>query len=480
MSASFAKAWTTCYTSEGLQEIEIQVLLRKGLPRFDIIGLPQSMVREGKDRILASLHQVGIELPNQKVLVYLKPGDLTKEGSHLDLGIFHAILQVLGHIPHSEKKMFFWGELELNAQIRETEAILGHLLKAQEAQAEAVFLSKPQSALDEILPYLKSSVHFCKTAAELLEPKEAVTLSSAKRHTDVSWPPPTSSRWNKMRGSPDQFLFWSLASLGRWNILLNGSPGVGKSSWCHALRELQRPLCQNDWSERFKYAAPTETKNIGIKELSQRGFEAPHHTSSAASIVGGGHRQIYAGAISRAHRGILFLDELPEFQRNVLEALREPLEEKKLCIHRQGGKKIFPADIQLLAAMNPCRCGKYGSKKACVCSSTQFYTYQARLSEPLLERFHRVLWWSFKDIERPKEYDFTALGNRLVWAEKNKPQLSNIHLSHLKNARQQRLWIEMLITWCQFFGIDLANETESQNLKKFFERLEEKPNEMPL
>ena len=277
-----------------------------------------------------------------------------------------------------------------------------------------------------------------------------------------------------MRGSHDQFLFWSLASLGRWNVLLNGSPGVGKSSWCQALQELQRPLTSKFWSEKFKYSSPAETRNLEFKDLSQRGFEAPHHTSSAASIVGGGHRQIYAGAISRAHRGILFLDELPEFQRNVLEALREPLEEKKLCIHRQGGKKSFPADIQLLAAMNPCRCGKHGSKKACVCSSAQFYSYQARLSEPLLERFHRVLWWTFKDEPQAPEFEFQKICERLSWAEKNRPQLEKIDLSGFKNARQQRLWLEMLITWCKFFGIEKANETESQNLKNFFEKLEER------
>lgn len=475
MTASFAQAWTTCYTSDGLQEIEIQVLLRKGLPRFDIIGLPQNMVREGKDRILASLHQVGIELPNQKVLVYLKPGDLSKEGSHLDLGIFHAILQVLGHIPLIEKKYFFWGELELNGKIRATESILGHVLLAQESQAHSIFFSNPKNNLEKILPFLKSKVHFCENAAELLEPNEAYQIEVSSDSSQSSWPDPKlQTRWNKMRGSHDQFLFWSLASLGRWNVLLNGSPGVGKSSWCHALQELQRPLTPKFWSEKFKYSSPAETKNLEFKDLSQRGFEAPHHTSSAASIVGGGHRQIYAGAISRAHRGILFLDELPEFQRNVLEALREPLEEKKLCIHRQGGKKSFPADIQLLAAMNPCRCGKHGSKKACVCSSSQFYTYQSRLSEPLLERFHRVLWWNFKDEPQAPEFEFQKICERLLWAEENRPQLQKIDLSAFRNARQQRLWIEMLLTWCKFFGFDQANDTESQNLRGFFERLEER------
>jgi len=481
VSQRISKTWTTCYSQGCLKLVEIQILIRKGLPRFDIIGLPQNMIREGKDRIYAALSHLGIELPSEKVLVSLNPGDIPKEGSHFDLPILVGILKGLGFLHSTEEKCFYWGEVQLDGAIRPVEDLLGHLLFANQYAAQCFVSAGPRENFLGIQPYMSSPLYFIQHIREALdlsavsEKKEGqIENNFTQQRIQKQWveSTPQDSAWNQLRGSADQFLFWSLCAFGRHHVLLEGSPSVGKTSWCLALRDLQLPLAPHQWAERFQYQSACQ-KCFNIQSLMCPPFEAPHHTSSASSIIGGGSAQVVAGAITRANYGILFLDEFPEFSRNVLESLREPLETKTITIARRGAVQQLPADIQLLCAMNPCICGKYRSKKRCTCSSNDFWRYQTKISEPVRDRFHWRVWWTYQNENRSADFELKIVRRRLVESfQQSPPQLGHLFIPKDLSPRRQRLWMDLLLSWGRWHGVSQISSSDNQKLQSFIERME--------
>lgn len=471
---------TTSYSQGEIQLVEVQVLIRKGLPKIDIIGLPQSMIREGKDRILSALSLMGIDLPSQKILVSLNPGDLRKEGSHFDLPILLGILKAMGILDPTQEKDFAWGELNLDGSIRPMQNILAHLMYANSFRASKLYAHTNNDTSQFIRAFtgkiLKSLEHACDLInPELFESYEAspsmhdVSNNILKTWIDSS---PEESLWNSMRGTPQQFLLWSLASLGRHHLLVEGSPGVGKSAWSLALKEIQLPLVSEEIIEKFKIS-PHETSKIkSIADLVRAPYESPHHSSSVASIVGGGSQNISIGYITRAHRGILFLDEIAEFPKNVIEALREPLENKTITLGRTGTSKIFPADIQLIAAMNPCPCGNHLSKKQCFCGTKKFYDYQAKISEPMRDRFHFNIAWAFENYKISEDFKLKAVRARLLEVKDKVPKFESIQISQDLSPRRQKKWLEFFTSWCQWHGVHTATQNDQKKFNEFTEVFE--------
>jgi predicted ATPase with chaperone activity len=260
---------------------------------------------------------------------------------------------------------------------------------------------------------------------------------------------------------------------GRHHILLEGAPGVGKSAWCTAIKDIQSPLLSDEIIEKFKISPHETSKLRSLEDLLQAPYEAPHHSSSMASIVGGGSQNIHIGYITRAHRGILFLDELAEFPKNVIEALREPLESKSITLGRSGYSKSFPADIQLIAAMNPCPCGNHLSKKQCYCGTKKFHDYQAKISTPMRERFHLNLYWNYENFEQPPEFQLKKIRQKIIELRTVPiPQMSGIKVPRDLNPRRQRKWTELFRTWCHWHAISTPSPKNQHDFQEFISELQ--------
>lgn len=478
MNAKLSRAWTTCFSEGQLQLIEVEVLVRSGLPRFDIIGLPENMIREGRDRILAALTMLGLDVGSRRILVSLNPGNIPKEGSHFDLPILAAILGALvPEVPQGTHD-FFWGELGLDGRVRSEPDILAHCLFATRFDPTRLVAQLSDNTPQELSKFLGQSPisidHIQKLFA-LSPTSEKSTQTQLDLDASVlaNWIEmgPKNTLWDKLQGSESQFLFAALISLGRHHLLLEGPPGVGKSTWCLALRELQRPLSTGDWFERLTYQPGTSHDITNLADLSLPPFEMPHHSASRAALIGGGSGHVTIGAMTRAHRGILFLDELPEFSRDVLESLREPLDGKKIRIARKGQTKTLPADIQILATMNPCACGRFGSRDLCICPAAAFHRYRSRISLPLRERFHAKLPWKFIPSIPNSKWACRNIRKRLSEALKNhKTCVADIQLPKFPNPRQQMRWLELFESFCRWEGITKAS---TSNLMSFQNLLKE-------
>lgn len=470
--------WTTCYSQGELHPIEVQVLVRTGIPRFDIIGLPQNMIREGRDRITSALARLGIDLKTHRVLVSLNPGDLPKEGSHFDLPILVGILRATGLLKSNSEREFYWGEVSLTGSLQPLPDLVAHLLYADQMGATLLTSSPRNEDVDFLRPNLNANLRLLEDVGNLLQefiPQKNSVLEDPDSSTLKEWieNTPEQSSWDQLRGSPAQFLTWCLIMLGRHHILLQGSPGCGKTTWCRAAALLQMPLKMKDWNKKFHFQPQLSERLKNLEDLTRPPFEAPHHTATRASILGGGSGQIVSGAISRAHGGILFLDELMEFSRDCLEGLREPLETKRITVSRQGAVKTLDANIQLLAAMNPCKCGAMGSRYFCRCSTSQFNHYQQKLSGPLKDRIHLNTWWEFKDLERPDDYSLKNIRRRFVECpDADEIEFDSSEWKDARNARDQRNRSELFTSWCRWFNVTKPKNNDIHKFLKFFEPLE--------
>lgn len=461
--SSIGHCFTTCFSENKIRSVEIHASFRKGLFRFDIIGLPKSMIREGRDRILSALHQMGLSLPGCRLLVSLNPSDIPKEGSHFDLPILISILSAMGHLD-LPARTYAWGEIHLDGGLAGFEALLSHRLVAEQQGAEAL-----------ILPPFPQKLH---PQSESLFQKKAASIENCRElYEGLNWKAPSSvpieflnsqwiddvspeNSWDQLKGHPSQFEIASIAALGRHHLFLEGSPGVGKSFWAKALDELQRPLSRDELLSRLEARLSSERE---LKEL-KRPFEQPHHSSSMAALVGGGSGRVHLGAISRAHKGILFLDEFPEFNRQAIESLREPLEHKTIRIARSGCVDELPADIQLIAALNPCRCGHFNSKKVCQCGSLQLLNYRNKISGPIRERFHWRLLWRFENQKAPIPFSLRELRARLLSAASQSPRIDPKVLAQIPrhNARALKLELDCLTTYGQWHHIECLSEKDYQ------------------
>jgi magnesium chelatase family protein len=362
--------------------VTIEVFLSGGLPGFSIVGLPETAVRESKDRVRAAILSSGFKFPLERITVSLGPADMRKTGGRFDLAIALGILAASKQLPADSLAAYeFFGELALNGDIRRVPGVLPAALKAR-AAGNALIVPTDNGA-----EALLANVTVL-AAVSLLQ----VTAHLKRVETIPALPPEKPAKGSTLspdlcdvKGQAHAKRALEVAAAGGHNLLFIGPPGTGKSMLAARLPGILPPMSENEAIE----TAAIDSVLGRAPDLSRwrcRPFRSPHHTASAPALVGGGPEPS-PGEVSRAHNGVLFLDELPEFNRNVLEVLREPLEAGTITISRAGRQADFPARFQLIAAMNPCPCGYLGDPGGdCGCSAEKVAAYRGKISGPLLDR----------------------------------------------------------------------------------------------
>ncbi|QSA98165.1 YifB family Mg chelatase-like AAA ATPase [Methylococcus sp. EFPC2] len=365
--------------------VTVEVHISNGLPALSIVGLPETAVKESKDRVRGALLNCQFEFPAQRITVNLAPADLPKEGGRFDLAVALGILAASGQLsPKSLESVEVLGELSLGGEIRPVTGALPVAMQAREA-GRGLILPRANAGEarlvegTEIIPaghLLEICAHLNGQKAIVFEPD----TSGFDSPTSVELPD-----FADVHGHYQAKRALEIAAAGRHNLLMLGPPGTGKSMLASRLPGILPPLTDQEALER---AAVTSVSDLSFdpRLFRQPPFRSPHHSASAPALVGGGGNP-RPGEVSLAHHGVLFLDELPEFDRKVLEVLREPLETGVITISRAARQADFPARFQLIAAMNPCPCGYLGDASGrCHCTSEQVQRYRARISGPLLDR----------------------------------------------------------------------------------------------
>lgn len=368
--------------------VEVEVDISKGLPGFNIVGLPDKAVEESKERVRSAIKNSGAKFPMQRITVNLAPADLKKAGPAYDLAIALGILLADKQLPVPEDldKSLFLGELALNGALRHIAGVLPIVMEASAKKYSQVYLPQinaPEASLIkniQIVPVknlLDLILHFKKEKnISYYKPDYKLDTNSDDTEFDFAY----------IKGQEQAKRALVIAASGGHNILMSGSPGSGKTLLARSFATILPPMTQEEILEVTKIYSIAGLLPHDTPLMLTRPFRAPHHTASHIAVVGGGAWP-RPGEITLSHRGVLFLDEFPEFPRSVLESLRQPLEDKIVTVSRAQGSLTFPANFMLVAAQNPCPCGYWGdSARQCTCSSHQIVKYQKRISGPLLDR----------------------------------------------------------------------------------------------
>ena len=374
------------YGIEGIP-ITIEVNISEGLPKFDVVGLPDQAVNEAKERVIAAINNSDRFFPPKRITINLAPADIKKSGSMYDLAFALGILSSSAQLFFSDfmNSTIILGELALDGSVREVKGIFSMLLNAKELGIKNAIIPFNNMEEANIIEGLNLyPVKTLKEAMEVSEGKKEAIIS--KGNFNFTSDNNEAVDFSEVKGQEYAKRAAMIAAAGGHNFIMIGSPGCGKTLIAKRIPTILPPLTFEEAIEVTKIYSSYGLLSKNMPIVKKRPFRIPHHTSSYVSLVGGG-RNIKAGEITLAHNGVLFLDEFVEFQSSALQTLREPMEEKTITISRANGSISFPANFTLIAAMNPCPCGYYGDEKhTCRCSEMARKKYIAKLSGPILDR----------------------------------------------------------------------------------------------
>lgn len=399
--------------------VDVEIDISRGQPQFDIVGLPDAVVRESRERIRAALRSCNINFPVAAVMINLAPADTKKSGSVHDMAMFMAILRAMRMISEETDGCSFIGEISLNGDVRRINGVLPMVMLARELGLRSVFVPADNAKEASII----TGINICPVSnvSQLIDhfrgdkfiaPVEPYTPSAALYNESLDF--------SDVRGQQSAKKALEIAAAGGHNALLIGSPGSGKSMLAKRMPSILPPMTFEESLETAKIHSISGLLTSDDPIITKRPFRAPHHTISSSGLVGGGTIP-HPGEVSLAHNGVLFLDELAEFERKTIDLLRQPLEDRKVTIARAAGTVSYPCTIMLIGAMNPCPCGYFGHpKRKCTCAPKKVSSYLSRISGPLLDRFDlhiEVAPVEFEDLSsKAHEEPSSAIRERVVAA----------------------------------------------------------------